>query len=134
MSSNKIFEIDNTKKIIILFTLIFIFLMLLLSSIFRTVNDKKHVISLKAEKKELPVRGDIISDDNFKISTSKKLYRAEIDTRHIAPEKKELFLNLFSIYSGVDYSTLKIKLNEGEKTPGNNELARVLSLIGRSSS
>ncbi len=119
MSSNKIFEIDNTKKIIILFTLIFIFLMLLLSSIFRTVNDKKHVISLKAEKKELPVRGDIISDDNFKISTSKKLYRAEIDTRHIAPEKKELFLNLFSIYSGVDYSTLKIKLNEGEKTPGN---------------
>ena len=48
MSSNKIFEIDNTKKIIILFTLIFIFLILLLSSIFRTVNDKKHVISLKA--------------------------------------------------------------------------------------
>ena len=92
MSSNKIFEIDNTKKIIILFIFIFLFVLLLLTSIFRTVNDKKHTTSLKAEKKELSVRGDIISDDNFKISSSKKLYRAEIDTRHISPEKKELFL------------------------------------------
>ena len=72
MSSNKIFEIDNTKKIIILFAFIFFFVILLLTSIFRTVNDKKHSISLKAEKKELPVRGDIISEDNFKISTSKR--------------------------------------------------------------
>ncbi|QKF72517.1 cell division protein FtsI / penicillin-binding protein [Aliarcobacter faecis] len=119
MSSNKIFEIDNTKKIIILFTFIFLFVLLLLTSIFRTVNDKKHTISLKAEKKELSVRGDIVSDDNFKISSSKKLYRAEIDTRHIDPEKKELFLNLFSIYSGVDYNILKEKLKEGEKSPGN---------------
>ena len=41
-----------------------------------------------------------------------------IDTRHLDPLKEELFLNLFSIYSGIDYKTLKDKLIEGKKEPG----------------
>lgn len=119
MSSNKSKRVDNTTKIIIIFIFIFLLLNILIFSIFRTVTEKKHSISLKAEKNELAVRGDIVSNDNFKISSSKKLYRAEIDTRHIDPAKKNLFLNLFSIYSGVDYKTLETKLDERESRPGN---------------
>ena len=63
--------------------------------------------SLKGEKTELSVRGNIISSDNFKIASSKKVYKAMIDTRHLDPLKEELFLNLFSVYSGLDYKTLK---------------------------
>lgn len=119
MSPSEIEKKNKTKKIVILFILIFLFLLILMFSIFRTINEDRHLPSLKSEKKELAVRGDIISEDNFKIASSKKLFRASIDTRHLDPEKKELFLTLFSIYSGVDYKTLKDKLKEAEKSPGN---------------
>ncbi len=119
MSSKNNEKIDKTKKIVILFSLIFLFLAILMISVFRTITEKRNLPSLRGEKSELAVRGDIVSSDNFKIASSKKLYTATIDTRHLDPNKKELFLNLFSIYSNIDYKTLKDKLSEGEKTPGN---------------
>jgi cell division protein FtsI (penicillin-binding protein 3) len=119
MSPREIEKKNKTKKIVILFSLIFLFLLILLFSIFRTINEKRHLPSLISEKKELAVRGDVISEDGFKIASSKKLFRASIDTRHLAPQKKELFLTLFSIYSGIDYKTLKAKLKEADKNPGN---------------
>ena len=119
MSSKKFLTIDNTKKIIILFAFILLFISVLLFSVFRTISEKKHNINLNSTKKELAVRGDIISEDNFKISSSKKLYRAEIDTRYLDPAKIDLFVSLFSIYSGVDSKTILTKLKEAEKSPGN---------------
>lgn len=119
MSSKKNERIDKTKKIVILFSLIFLFLTILMISVFRTITEKRHLPSLMGEKTELAVRGDILSEDNFKIASSKKVFKAAIDTRHLDPNKEELFLNLFSIYSNVDYKTLKEKLIEGKKEPGN---------------
>ena len=118
MPSKKIEKVDKTKKIVILFSFIFLCLSILFFSVFRTITEKRHMPSLKGEKSELSVRGDIISSDNFKIASSKKVYKAMIDTRYLDPAKEELFLNLFSIYSGIDYKTLKDKLNEGRKEPG----------------
>ena len=66
------------------------------------IRLENEMLCVKGEKNELAVRGDIISEDNFKIASSKKLYRASIDTRHLDPDKKELFLTLFSIYRGID--------------------------------
>lgn len=119
MSSKKIEKVDKTKKIVILFSFIFLCLSILFFSVFRTITEKRHLPSLKGEKTELSVRGDIISSDNFKIASSKKVYKAMIDTRHLDPSKEELFLNLFSIYSNIDYKKLRDKLNEGKKQPGN---------------
>lgn len=118
MPSKNIEKIDKTKKIVILFSLIFFCLTILIISVFRTIAEKRHLPSLKGSKSELAVRGDIISADNFKIASSKKLYKASIDTRHLDPEKKELFLNLFSIYSNIDYEELEKKLDDREKRPG----------------
>ena len=118
MSSKKIEKVDKTKKIVILFSFIFLCLSILFFSIFRTITEKRHLPSLKGEKTELSVRGDIISSDNFKIASSKKVYKAMIDTRHLDPLKEELFVNMFSIYSGLDIKTIKDKLAEGKKEPG----------------
>jgi cell division protein FtsI (penicillin-binding protein 3) len=118
MSSKKIEKVDKTKKVVILLSFIFFCLSILFFSVFRTITEKRHMPSLKGEKTELSVRGNIISSDNFKIASSKKVYKAMIDTRHLDPLKEELFLNLFSIYSGIDYKTLKDKLIEGKKEPG----------------
>ena len=119
MPSKNIEKIDKTKKIVILFSLIFLCLTILMISVFRTIAENRHLPSLKGEKSELAVRGDIVSSDNFKIASSKKLYKASIDTRYLDPAKRELFLNLFSIYSNTDYKELENRLIEGEKNPGN---------------
>ena len=119
MSSNKIEKINKTKKIAILFMIIFLFLLILIISVFRTITEYRHMPTLQSQKKELSVRGDIISSDNFKIASSKKLYKASIDTRHLAEDKKELFLELFSIYSKIPYQKLKEKLNKVKNKPGN---------------
>ena len=119
MSSNKIEKINKTKKIAILFMIILLFLLILIISVFRTITEYRHMPTLKSEKKELSVRGDIVSADNFKIASSKKLYKASIDTRHLSQDKKELFLQLFSIYSKIPYKKLSEKLKKAKNKPGN---------------
>jgi cell division protein FtsI (penicillin-binding protein 3) len=47
------------------------------------------------------IRGKIISADNFVVAFSQKQFRAEVNTRSIDPKKKDLFIKLFSIYSGI---------------------------------
>jgi len=47
------------------------------------------------------IRGKIISADKFVIAFSQKQFRAEVNTRSIDPKKKDLFIKLFSIYSGI---------------------------------
>lgn len=110
MTSNKIENINKTKKIVILFLLILLFLIILVFSIANTMTNERRLPSLQSSKKELAVRGDIVSADNFKIASSKKLYKASIDTRHLDLDKKELFLKLFSIYSDISYAKLKKRL------------------------
>lgn len=118
MSSNNTGKVNKTKKIVILFLIIFLFLSILIISVFKTISDYRRLPTLQSAKKELSVRGDIVSNDNFKIASSKKLYKASIDTRHLDENKIELFLNLFSIYSNISYNKLKKKLKEVKK-PGN---------------
>ncbi|MGB5792861.1 peptidoglycan D,D-transpeptidase FtsI family protein [Poseidonibacter sp.] len=119
MSSNKLQNHTKTKKILILYSIIILFLFILIISVFRTISEYRNMPTLESQKNELSVRGDIISADNFKISSSKKLYRASIDTRYLAKDKRELFLELFSIYSNISYKVLDKKLKEGERNPGN---------------
>lgn len=94
MSSKKIETVNKTKKIAILFFIIFFFLFILVVSVFRTISEKRDLPSLRSEKSELSVRGDIISADNFKIATSKKLYTASIDSRYLDPQKEGIIFKL----------------------------------------
>ncbi|MGB6329428.1 MAG: penicillin-binding protein 2 [Halarcobacter sp.] len=113
-------EKDNkVKKIVILFLFILFLLSILLFSVFDTMKNFRRLPSLETSKKELSVRGDIISSDNFKITTSKKIYKASIDTRHLDENKKELFIKLFSIYSNIPVKKISKKIEESLESPGN---------------
>jgi len=61
------------------------------------------------QKEEIAIRGSIYTDE-YTIAKSKKLYGVYIYPEFIDPQKKELFVNLFSIYSGVPVSEIKKKI------------------------
>lgn len=115
----KLLEIkQKTKKILILLLLLSFGIFIVLFSVYRTIHEKRTLPTLTGEKSELAVRGNIISEDGFNLVSSKKIYKASVDTRYLNPDKKELFMILFSIYSGIDYKTLSEKFKEVEKNPG----------------
>ena len=111
-------KINKIKKIFIILILIFLTLLIFLTSLFMTISKDRRLPRLEGSKSELAIRGDIISADNFKIATSKKLYKASIDTRHLDLDKKELFVKLFSIYSNIPPSVILKKVNKSLKKPG----------------
>jgi len=119
MSSKPIEKDNKIKKIVLLFFFIFFLLLVLLICAFQTIKSNRKLPSLRISKKELSVRGDIISKDNFKIATSKKIYKASIDTRYLDKNKKELFTKLFSIYSNIPYKKIEEKVANSFKKPGN---------------
>ena len=83
-----------------LFLGIFILFLIFLVNLAQKLGsaDRLKAKIVKIENKA--VRGKIISADNFVLAYSSKLFRAEVNTRSIDPKKKNLFIKLFSIYSG----------------------------------
>jgi cell division protein FtsI (penicillin-binding protein 3) len=75
-----------------------------------TVLKERHMPSLYTQESSRAQRGSIISADGFHIATTKKLYKAVVNTRYIDPQKKELFVELFSIYSGISPKEIKKRL------------------------
>ena len=66
--------------------------------------------SLYAKESSRASRGNIISADGFHLATTRKLYKAMVNTRYIDPDKKELFIQLFHIYSGVSLKKIRKQL------------------------
>jgi len=102
--------INKTYKILSLYILIFLGFLLFLGVMLSSVVKKRHIPSLYANSSTTAKRGSIISADGFHIATTKKLYKAMVDTRYIDPQKKDLFIKLFSIYSGIDEKKIIKKL------------------------
>ena len=75
-----------------------------------TVVKSRHMPSLYAVESSKASRGAIISADGFHLATTKKLYKAVVDTRYIDPQKRELFIKLFHIYSGISVKEIKKRL------------------------
>ena len=111
MSSTKKLS-PRLRKIFILLILIFILFVILVYSVSNTIKQDRDLPSLLTTKKDLAVRGNIYSNDNFKIGTSRKIYSASIDTRSLDKNKKELFITLFSIYSNIDKKIIRKKIKK----------------------
>lgn len=105
-------QLPVMKKILILVVLIFIFFAILIFSIINTIEEPRELPALTYAKKDLAVRGNIYSSDNFTIATSRKIYSAAVDTRAMDKDKKELFITLFSIYSNIPKKELRKKLSQ----------------------
>lgn len=70
-----------------------------------TIDDRR--LSLYAKEENSALRGSIITKDGFSVAISQKLYTAKINTKSIDPNKKDMFIKLYSLYSGEDEKKVK---------------------------
>ena len=98
------------KNRTVIFIIGFMFLILFIS-ISNTIRSNRDLPSLSTVKKDLAVRGNIFSGDNFKIATSRKIFEASINTKSLDPDKKDLFITLFSIYTNIPEDEIREKLS-----------------------
>jgi len=101
---------NKAKKIITLFMLLVFGFVIFISKILYTSITPRHTPRLFTSDTSRAQRGCIISKDNFHIASTQKLYKAVVDTRNIDPGKYELFVELFSIYSGMKKNKIRQRL------------------------
>jgi cell division protein FtsI (penicillin-binding protein 3) len=119
MSTNTI-QTRRGRKLIILLIILLISLIIFISSISNTILQNRKVPRLLSSHQDLAIRGDIYSDDNFKIATSKKLFKVSIDIRFLDKNKEELFIKLFSIYSNIEPKIIRKKIRVARKKKKSN--------------
>jgi cell division protein FtsI (penicillin-binding protein 3) len=102
---------SKSKKILALFLLLILGFGIFLTVMFYTAVHERDIPSIYSEENAKAQRGTIISADGFHIATTQKLYKAVVNTRNIDPEKEELFIQLFSIYSGIDPKEIRQRLH-----------------------
>ncbi len=117
---------QKNKRILILFVFLTIAVALFLLSAFKTITSDRHIPSPHAVIHDRSFRGAIISADNYILSSSQKTYQAVIRGASIDPEKKSVFIKLFSIYSGIAEEKLhkKFKDHKEKEIEGNIVLSR----------
>ena len=108
MQENKMIRY-RSAILLLLFIGIFLLFFIFLVNLAQKVSSSDELNSKIVKLENKAVRGKIISADNFVLAYSSKLFRAEINTRSIDPKKKNLFIKLFSIYSGMSEAEVKAK-------------------------
>lgn len=99
-------------KILLLFLLIGVGFCIFLGTIFYSIITQRQLPNFQAKRVESAIRGSIYSADGFLLASSKKVYKAVVNTYNIDPQKKDLFVSLFSAYSKIPKSEIESKLKE----------------------
>ncbi|MCF6244760.1 MAG: penicillin-binding protein 2 [Sulfurovum sp.] len=115
-------------KITMLFLLLVFAMSIFLFSILKTITTERKIPSHNSIIHDRSFRGAIISKDNYTLSNSQKTYQAVIRGASIKAKKRELFIKLFSIYSGIQKEELlkKFKNKKGEMIQGNIILSKTI--------
>jgi cell division protein FtsI (penicillin-binding protein 3) len=108
MQENKMIHYRSAILLILFIGIFFLFLIFLINFA-QKLSDDEEMENKIATIENKSLRGQIISADGFVVAHSKKMFRAEVNARSIDPKKKELFIKLFSIYSGISEEILKEK-------------------------
>jgi len=108
MQENKMIQY-RSAILLALFIFIFILFSIFLVNLAQKVGSASGVEGKIVKLENKAVRGKVISADNFVMAYSTKLFRAEINVRSIDPKKKNLFIKLFSIYSGLSEKEIAAK-------------------------
>ncbi len=103
---------NKSKKIFLLYSLLVAGFLLFLGVMLITTIKYRDLPSLYAQNSSKASRGSIISADGFHIATTTKLYKAVVNTYYIDPQKRELFIKLFSIYSEIDAKEVEQRLSK----------------------
>ncbi len=89
-----------TLKIGVLFISFSVLILLFLAMIFfLDIHKQDYMISTIISKKDLSLRGKIISKDNQLLANNEKIYEVAVFQNYINPNKFNLFINLLSIYT-----------------------------------
>ena len=97
---NKMIHYRSAILLAMFLSILFLF-MIFLSTVVGIINTDRKTDNKFITIENKAIRGKIISADNFVVSFSQKHFRAEVNTKSIDPKKKDLFVKLFSIYSGI---------------------------------
>lgn len=108
MNENYITQMKN--KFTVFFAIVLLGFIIFISILFYWTKIDRNLPKLITSDTNFAIRGNIVSADGFVLASSQKLYKAMVDTRNISPEKKELFINLYSIYSGDDPKKVKERI------------------------
>jgi len=111
----KDYETNKRVKISIVFFIFFIITVFLIFTIFGINKSDKKSPKLKISSIDYGIRGAIKTSDFFLLASSKTLYQATIYKDYLDPQKTEVFIDLFSKYSGMDKEIIKEKLLEDSK-------------------
>jgi len=120
---------QRSKKVLVLFIFLVITVALFLLSVLKTITSDRRIPSHHSTIYDRSFRGAIISADNYTLSNSQKTYQAVIRGASIDPDKKAVFIKLFSIYSGIPEEKLrkKFKDRKGKKIQGNIILSKSIN-------
>ena len=105
---------NKSKKILLLFAVLMVGFLIFLSVMLYTALKPRHMPSLYTSDSSKAMRGNIISKDGFHLASTQKLYKAIVDNRNIDPNKRELFIQLFSIYSEMSPKAIRKRLKRGK--------------------
>ncbi len=120
---------QRKNKISFLFILLVIAMSIFLASVLKTISSDRRIPSHNSTIYDRSFRGSIISADNYTLSSSQKTYQAVIRGASIDPDKKALFIKLFSIYSNIPQEKIlkKFKNRKGEEIQGNIILSKTIN-------
>ncbi|WP_086242819.1 peptidoglycan D,D-transpeptidase FtsI family protein [Campylobacter devanensis] len=93
---------SSQSKVYVVFLLIVLGILIFLTVIFYRSSIERRLPKLQSSDYTSAMRGSILSQDGFSLASSQKLFKAMVDTRNIDPNKKELFIKLYTLYSGDD--------------------------------
>ncbi|PAF43144.1 penicillin-binding protein 2 [Helicobacter sp. 11S02596-1] len=102
----------KTEKILVIFIILILCFLIFFSIVYTKIIIPRKIPTLVVSKTDVAVRGSIYSQDGFNLAASKKLYKVSVNTESIDPDKKQLFVNLFSIYSNIPKQTIREKISQ----------------------
>ena len=105
--SHQQFLSKRSIKLLFLFIVMVLLVMGFLVAVLKTISSDRRLPPHTSVIHDRALRGAIISGDDFTLSRSNKTYEATVHARSIDPEKKELFIRLFAIYSGMDEAEVR---------------------------
>ena len=102
----------NNYRIPLIFLLfVFFFIVIFGDFLYLSLHKPPNYFQPKTYKKTLALRGNIYTK-NYTVAKSEKIYAVSINPRFIDPDKKNLFIKLFSIYASVPEWKLKKLLRQ----------------------
>jgi cell division protein FtsI (penicillin-binding protein 3) len=107
MGENSVAFQRRSTKLLILFGFILLLVGIFLSSVLRTIDSSRHLPKLTATVHDRSMRGKIISKDPYTLALPHKIYKAVVFAPGIDPDKRDMFIRLFGIYSGMSEEDIK---------------------------